>query len=173
MRRRTSGQSKADHFSTQNLANYSHNLLSVLPARRYASADTSHGCLSLSLCLSVTSRSSIETDEWIELVFWPGSFLPPILHRVKRKSSGISKNKDTFLWNFVPISGLRKFCFGLSSVETCYRLSSRKVDAQSVTNWTGVGQLSWQCLRAPTLVHYFITEIIKLCLQYYSVARVN
>jgi len=36
----------------------------VLRARRYASASTSY-----SLCLSVTSRSSIETDERIELVF--------------------------------------------------------------------------------------------------------
>jgi len=36
----------------------------VLRARRYASASASY-----SLCLSVTSRSSIETDERIELVF--------------------------------------------------------------------------------------------------------
>ena len=36
----------------------------------------------------------------------------------------------------------QKFCFGVSIVETCYQLSSRKVDAQSVKNWTVVGQLS-------------------------------
>jgi len=31
---------------------------------------------------------------------------------------------------------------GISIVKTCYQLSSRKVDAQSVTNWAVVGQLS-------------------------------
>ena len=55
--------------------------------------------------------------------------------------------------NFVPKSGLRKFCFSRSVVETCYRLSSTKVDAQSVINWTVVDQLSWQYIRAPTIVH--------------------
>jgi len=39
----------------------------LLPARRNASADTSYG--PVSVCLSVTSRSSIETAERIELVF--------------------------------------------------------------------------------------------------------
>jgi len=36
-------------------------------------------------------------------------------------------------------------------VEACCQLSSTKVDAQSVTNWAVVGQLSWQYLEAPTL----------------------
>ena len=53
----------------------------------------------------------------------------------------ISKNKDTSLWNFVLNSGLRQFRHGISIVETCYQLSSRKVDAQSVINWTVVGKL--------------------------------
>jgi len=46
-----------------------------LPARRYASAGTSYGPVSvcLSLCLSVTSRSSIQTAERIELVFGMGA----------------------------------------------------------------------------------------------------
>ena len=39
-------------------------------------------------------------------------------------------------------SGLRKFYFGISIAETCSRLSSRKADAQSVINWTVLGQLS-------------------------------
>ena len=39
-------------------------------------------------------------------------------------------------------SGLRKFRHGISIVETCYLLSSRRVDAQSVINWAVVGQLS-------------------------------
>jgi len=45
---------------------------------------------------------------------------------------------ETFFLN----SGLRKFRHGISIIETCYQLSSRKVDAQSLINWTVVGQLS-------------------------------
>ena len=47
-----------------------------LPARRYASADTSYGSVSVSVCLhlSVASWSSIEPDERIELVFGMGAF---------------------------------------------------------------------------------------------------
>ena len=64
----------------------------------------------------------------------------------------------TFLWNFVLKSGLRKIRPGISIVETCYQLSSRKVDAQSVINWAVVSQLSRQCLRAPTLDHYSLSH---------------
>jgi len=99
---------------------------------------TSHGPVPVSL--SVTSRYSIETDERIKLV-WHVSFLPPVLHCVKRKF-GYLQNKGTSLWNFVLNSGLRKFRHGISIVETCYQLSSRKVNAQSVIKWTVVGQLS-------------------------------
>jgi len=53
------------------------------------------------------------------------------------------------LWNLN--FGLRNFRHGISIIETCCQLSWRKVDAQSVINWTVVGQLSWQYLRAPTL----------------------
>jgi len=49
------------------------------------------------------------------------------------------------------LSKFRKFRHGISIVERCYQLSSRKVVAQSVINWTGIGQLNWQYLRAPTL----------------------
>jgi len=52
------------------------------------------------------------------------------------------KNKGTSLCNFVPNSGLGKLCFGISIVETYYRLSWRKMDAPSVINWTVLGQLS-------------------------------
>ena len=38
-------------------------------------------------------------------------------------------------------------------IEACYQLSSRKADAQTVINWTVVGQLSLWYLRAPTLDH--------------------
>jgi len=47
---------------------------------------------------------------------------------VLKGNTGISKNKGTFLWNFVPNSRLSKCCFSISIVETCYQLSS--------TRWT-------------------------------------
>ena len=58
------------------------------------------------------------------------------------QNSGIYKNTGTFLWTVVPNSGLGKFRHGISIVEACYQLSSRKVDDRSVVNWTVVGQLS-------------------------------
>ena len=126
----------------------------IFTTRCYASAVLAMGlCPRVCLCPSVTSRCSIETDERIELVFgmW-ASFHPS--YTVLKGNSVIPQNKGTSLWNFVLNSGLRKFRHGISIVETCYRLSSRKVDAQSVINWAVVGQLSWQYLRAPTLDHY-------------------
>ena len=91
--------------------------------------------------VSVTSRCSIETAERIRLVFgtW-ASFHPS--YTVIKGNSVISKNKGTSLWNSVLNSGLRIFRHGISIVEACYQLSSRKVDAQSVINWAVVGQLS-------------------------------
>jgi len=69
------------------------------------------------------------------------SFLPPVLHCVNRKF-GYLQNKGTSLCNFVLNAGLRKLRHGISIVETCYQLSSRKLDAKSVINWAAVGQLS-------------------------------
>jgi len=43
-------------------------------------------------------------------------------------------------WNFLSNSGLRKFRHGISIVKMCYQLSSKKVDAQSMINWTVVSQ---------------------------------
>ena len=54
----------------------------------------------------------------------------------------ISKIMAFPVWDLVLNSGLRKFSHGISIVETCYQLSSRKVDAHSVINWAVVGQLS-------------------------------
>jgi len=67
-------------------------------------------------------------------------------------NSVIPKNKGTSLWKFVLNSGLRKFRHGISIVETCYQLSTRKVDAHSVINWAVVGQLT------PTLDHYSLSH---------------
>ena len=63
-------------------------------------------------------------------------------YTVLKGNSVISKNKGTSYWNFVLNFGLRKFRHGISIVETCYQLISRKVGAQSVINWAVVGQLS-------------------------------
>jgi len=133
--------------------------------RRYASAGTS--CV----CLSVTSRSCIEMAEWIELVLGTGASFH-LSYTVLKGNSGIFRNKGTSLWNFVPNSGLRKFCFGISIVEMCYWLCSMKMDAHSMINWTVVGQLSWQCLRALALDSCSLSQvIIKLCLQHDFVVR--
>ena len=62
----------------------------------------------------------------------------------------------TSLGNLFLYSGLRKLRHGILIVETCYQLGSRKADAQSLKNWTVVGQPSWRYLRAPTLDHWLV-----------------
>jgi len=78
--------------------------------------------LAMTLCpavsASVTSRSSIETAEQIELFFLHGGFLRPLLHCCKEIQ--ISNNKGTSLPGYVPNSGLRKFRHSIWIVETCY-----------------------------------------------------
>ena len=118
------------------LSDYLHS--SVLTARRCASAGTSYD--TVSVCLSVTSRSSIETDKRIELVFWHRGIFLPVIHLLP------------VLWDFVPNSGLRKFRHGISIVERAINLARERWTLR-VTNWTVTGQLSWQYLRAPTLDH--------------------
>jgi len=86
--------------------------------------------LAVALCLSVClSRVGVlvETAERIGLVI---------------RKFGYLQNKATSRWNFAPNSGLRKFLHGISIVETCYQLRPRKVDADSVINWSVIGQLS-------------------------------
>ena len=95
----------------------------------------------LSVCLSVSSRCSVETHERMELVFGVESTFH-LSYAVCKGNSGISKSVGTSLWNFVPNSGLRKFCHGILIAGMCCRLSLTMVDAQSVINWTVVGQLS-------------------------------
>ena len=65
--------------------------------------------LALAPCLrlSATSRCSSETAERIELVFGMESSFR-LSYTVLQRNSGIFKNKDTSLWNFVPYSGLQK-----------------------------------------------------------------
>jgi len=126
----------------------------LLPARRSASAGTSYGPVSvcLSVCLSqvgVLSKLMNESSSWFltrEL-----SLTYPTLCCKEIQVPSIQ--------GFIP-SGtlpqtlrLRKFRDSISIVEACYRLSSRKMDAQSVTNWAVVSQLSRYYLRSPTLDH--------------------
>jgi len=67
-----------------------------LLALRYAGAGTSYGPVSvcLSVSVSITSRSSVETDERIELVYSLGASFR-LSYTVLKGNSGISKNKDT------------------------------------------------------------------------------
>jgi len=51
----------------------------------------------LSVCLSVTSQSSIETTERIELIFGKETSFH-LSYTVLKRNSRISKNKGTSLW---------------------------------------------------------------------------
>jgi len=93
-----------------------------------------------SLPVSVTSRCSIEMDGRIDLLLtWRLLSTGPTPYNKEVQVS--RKNKGTSLGNFAPNSGFRKFRHCISIVEACYKLSSRKVHAQIVINWTVVGQL--------------------------------
>ena len=66
--------------------------------------------LAMALCpcrsLSVTSRSSIETDGRIGLFFGKGPSID-LSYPMLKENSDISKNKGTSLWNFILNSGLK------------------------------------------------------------------
>ena len=70
-------------------------------------------CVRLSVChKSVSCR-----NDWTNRagLAWRLPFIYPTLCLIRKfSSSGISKNKGTSLWNFVPNYGLRKFCHGKS-----------------------------------------------------------
>ena len=80
-------------------------------------------CLSLCVCVSITSRCSVKTAEQIGLVFGMGASFDLIL-----------------LSNFAPQP---HFCHSISIGKSCYQLRLRKVDAQSTMNWVVVDQVSW------------------------------
>jgi len=97
--------------------------------------------LCLSVCLSVSSGVlSKRMNEWSWFFGVESTF--HLSYAVCKGNSGISKSVGTSLWNFVPNSGLRKFCHGILIIGMCCRLSLTMMDAQSVINWTVVGQLS-------------------------------
>ena len=92
--------------------------------------------LAMALCLSVTSRCSIETAERIELGFGKEASFHLSYTVLKKIRVSPKISVLSFLWNFVTNFGLRKFRYSISIVETCYQLSSTMVDAQSVINWS-------------------------------------
>ena len=142
----------------------------VFTARCYASAVLAMG-LCLSVCLSVRHKSEFYRNGWTNRAgfgMW-ASFHPS--YTELKGNSVISTNKGTSVWNFVLNSGLRKFHHGISIVENCYQLSSRKVDAQSVINWAVDKSIIPPSSDARPLL--FIAQIIKRCLQHNFVARVN
>ena len=130
-------------------------LRNIFTARRYVSAGTrpNYGPMSV----SVTSRCSI-SKRINESSWFSACELSSTYPTLCCKEIGISPKiiKGTSLWNFFPNSGHENFRHGISIVETCYQLSSRKVDAQSVINWTVIGQLRSQYLRAPTIDQYIV-----------------
>ena len=75
--------------------------------------------LCLSVCLSVTSQSSVENDERIAHL-WYGAFLRLVVHCVLRKFV-TSRNKGTFLWNSVPNLDWEKI--SPQPVDSCQRPS--------------------------------------------------
>jgi len=56
--------------------------------------------LAMALCLSVTSRCSVETDEQIDLVFGVGASFQPS-YTVLKGNSWVSPEIRILLWNFV------------------------------------------------------------------------
>jgi len=112
-----------------------------LLARRCANAGrpTSYGPVSV----SVTNQCSIKTVKRIGLFLarkLPSTYITLCFKEIQVPSKIRALPSGTLLQTR---SGLKKFRHSISIVETCYRLSSKKVDAQSVINWTVVGQLSW------------------------------
>jgi len=97
--------------------------------------------VSVYVCLSVTSRTSINTNEWIELVSGMRAFFHEY-YTVLKRNPGIFSIKATSIWNIVPNSGLRKFRHGISIVERAINLAwERWTLRDSVINWTVVCQL--------------------------------
>ena len=112
-------------------------LFTILFARRYASAGTIYG--SESICVRLSFFSQKGWIHWFD--FWHGKFFLPVLYCVIKKIQVHTKIKVLPLKLF--FNSVLLFRHGISIIEMCYRLRSRKVDAQSVTNWTIVGQLKF------------------------------
>jgi len=86
---------------------YSHSSTKFLLAPRYASA-VYDMVLRLCVHVCVTSRSSIETAGWLELVFDAEATFR-LSYTVLQGNSGIFKNKGTSLCDLVPNSEFSRF----------------------------------------------------------------
>jgi len=92
--------------------------------RRYASAGTSYGPVSVCVCLSQVGFLSKRFKRMDGIIwFWAygASFDLLSFITVFLGNSGICKNKRTSLWNFFLNSGLRKFRHGIWIVERAMR----------------------------------------------------
>ena len=96
-----------------------------------ASADTiaTALCLPVPVCPSQVGVLSKQLNEWDS--FWHGSFIRPILQCIVGKFGDLDQTLN-----------LRNFRHDRSIVEMCHQLSSTKVDAHSVINWTRSAKLT-------------------------------
>ena len=131
-----------------------HNFLQLVPARRCASAGTIATAPCLSVCLSQVGVLSKRINEsgWFLACELPSTCLT-LCHKKIQVSSKVRVG-------LLPSGTLLQTLdsrYRISIVEACYQFSSRKVDAQSVINWTVVGQLSIentsQLQRSTTVVY--------------------
>jgi len=131
----------------------------------HVSAGTSYGPLSVSVYVCHKSAGvllkRLNESGW----FWAWK-----LRSCAVRKFGYLQNIGTSLCNFAPNSGLREFRHGMSVVETCRQqlLSSRKVDAESVINWTVVGQLVdiiSELRRSTSVVSAYSICRIRICIR--------
>jgi len=125
-------------------------VLPFLPARRYDSEGNSLCpclCVCVCVCVSVCLSQVGVLSKWINGSSW---FLARRLLSTSPtlcfKEIQVSTTIMVFLSGTLSKTpALEKFSLGMSIIETCYRLSSRKVDAQCATNWTGLSDTN-KCL---------------------------
>ena len=124
-------------------------LESFLPARPYASAGTSYGPVSVSVChKSGVLLNWLDESSWFLARRLPSTYPTMCYNEIQ-----VSTEIRVLSWENLSNMDLENFAT-ISRSSTCCQLSSRKVDAQSVINWTVVvGQLSWQYLRWSTPVY--------------------
>jgi len=112
------------------------NLL-ILPARLYAIAILllAMALTCVSVCVSITSPSSIKIAVRIELIF--SQMLPltcPTVHCAVSKF-GISKNNGTLFIPFIPDSGVRKFRHGTQVLSSAVNLVRQHLSLSVFDRW--------------------------------------
>jgi len=110
-----------------------------LPERRYAKAGTSYG--PVSVCLSQVGVLLKWLDGSSSFLAWRLLSTSPALcfNEIQVCTKIRVLPSGTFLWTLDLDISPRP----VIDRQTCYQLSSRKVDVDSVINWTVVCQLSW------------------------------